>query len=72
VNEVREYLASPEGEHLRAILATGMIVSAPFVARLPWMRASRVGRLVGLAGGAALIIKAAEVIRDWDPRPSAS
>jgi hypothetical protein len=51
------------------MVATGLIVAAPFVSRLPMFRASRLGRLVGLAGGAALIVKAAELIREWEPRP---
>jgi hypothetical protein len=69
VEDARAFLASPEGERLRRIVATGLIVAAPFVSRLPVFRASRLGRLVGLAGGAAVIVKLANMIRDWEPRP---
>jgi hypothetical protein len=51
------------------MVATGLIVAAPFVSRLPVFRASRLGRLVGLTGGAAVIVKLAHLIRDWEPRP---
>jgi hypothetical protein len=52
------------------MVATGLIAAAPFVSRLPVFRASRLGRLVGLTGGAALIVKVAHLIRDWEPRPA--
>ena len=67
--DVKAYLASPDGRRLRDLVAKGIIVSAPMVARLPWMRVSRLGRFVGMAGGAALIVKLAEVVRDWEPYP---
>jgi hypothetical protein len=70
VEDVRAFLASPEGQRLRRVVATGLIAAAPLVSRLPVFRASRLGRLVGLAGGAALIVKVADVIRDWEPRPA--
>jgi hypothetical protein len=64
---VREYLASPRGRRMRARVATGLILSAPLIARFPVVKASRVGRVLGVAGGAALLVKLAELIRDWDP-----
>jgi hypothetical protein len=67
--DARAYLASPEGQRLRNMVATGLILAAPFVSRLPVFRASRLGRLVGLTGGAAVIVKVANMIRDWEPRP---
>lgn len=69
LGDARAFLASPEGQRLRNMLATGLIVAAPFVSRLPVFRASRLGRLVSLTGGAALIVKVAHLIRDWEPRP---
>jgi hypothetical protein len=36
--------------------------------RLPPVRKHPVGRLIAFAGGAAVLIKAAESIRDWEPR----
>lgn len=65
--EVKTYLATDEGRELRRKVAAGLMFSAPIIARLPVMKASKVGKLVGFAGGAALIVKAAEMIRDWEP-----
>jgi hypothetical protein len=70
VKDARAYLASPEGQRLRRIVAAGLIASAPFVSRLPAFRATRLGRLIGFAGGAAIIVKVADLIRDWEPRPA--
>ena len=67
VDAVVDYLDSAEGRRLRRFVAAGLIASAPLVARLPWMRATPLGRVIGLAGGAALIVKAGELIRDWEP-----
>ena len=67
--DVKTYLGSDEGRELRRKVAVGLMFTAPILAKLPVMRASKVGKLVGLAGGAALIVKAAEMIRDWDPVP---
>ena len=60
------FLDSPAGRRLRHTAATGLIISAPVIAQMPAMRASRIGRLVGAAGGAALIVRVAEAIRDWE------
>ena len=69
IGDIRSYLASPEGQRLRSRVASGLVIAAPVLARLPWMRASRLGRLVGMAGGAAIIVKLADLIRDWEPDP---
>jgi hypothetical protein len=69
LDDARAYLASPEGQRFRNMVATGLIVAAPFVSRLPVFRATLLGRLVGLTGGAAVIVKVANLIRDWEPRP---
>ena len=66
-NDVQDYLASDEGRRMRAKVAAGLMVAAPLIARLPVMRASKLGKLIGFAGGAALVVKAAEMIRDWEP-----
>lgn len=68
VDSVVDYLDSDEGRRLRRVAAAGLIAAAPFVSRLPWVRATPLGRLIGVAGGAALVVKAAELIRDWEPR----
>jgi hypothetical protein len=65
-DDVLEFLDSPAGRRLRRILATGLIVSVPIVTRIPGLRASPVGRLLTVTGGATLIVKLAEAIRDWE------
>ena len=67
VDEVRAYLASPEGQKLRRRAAQVLIIAAPLLARSKIFGRSKVGKLVGLLGGAALIVKLAEVLRDWEP-----
>ena len=67
LEDIKAYLASDEGRRVRRALATTMIVAAPVVTRLPLFRASMLGRLVGLAGGTALLVQAAKWIRDWEP-----
>ena len=69
VEDVKAYLGSPEGRELRRKTAAGLMLAAPVIARLPAIRATKLGKVVGFAGGAALIIKAAEMIRDWEPTP---
>jgi hypothetical protein len=75
VDELLAFLDSPSGRRLRKHLATGLIVSVPLVMRMPWLRRTPVGKLIELGGGAALLVKFAEMIRDWErdqasmPRP---
>jgi hypothetical protein len=64
--EVLAFLDSPGGRRLRRILATGMILSIPLLVRLPGLRRSPIGKLLELTGGAALVVKIAEMIRDWE------
>ena len=66
VEELLDFLDSPTGRRLRKRLATGLIVSVPLVMRLPGLRRSPVGKLVEVAGGAALVVKLAEMLRDWE------
>ena len=67
VRDARLYLASPQGKALRDNVARGLIAAAPVVAGAPLLRRSWVGRVLGLAGAAAIVVKAAEAIRDWEP-----
>lgn len=67
VTEFRRYLASPEGRQVRRRVAQVAIIGAPFLFRLKFIRAHPVGRLIGLVGGAALVVKMAETLRDWEP-----
>lgn len=69
IDEARVWLATPAGRQVRAIAARMLIVSAPLVLRHPFFK-TPIGRLVELAGGAALLVKVAELVRDWDPEPA--
>jgi hypothetical protein len=64
--EVLAFLDSPGGRRLRRILAAGMILSIPLLMRLPGLRRSPIGKLIEVTGGAALVVKLAEMIRDWE------
>jgi hypothetical protein len=64
--QVRGFLASPTGVLFRRYLAAGVIVTAPLLFRLPALRRHPLIRTLELIGGAALLVKAAEAIRDWD------
>ncbi|MBA3691730.1 MAG: hypothetical protein H0W82_10020 [Actinobacteria bacterium] len=66
VDEVLDFLDSPTGRRLRRTLATGLIVSAPLVSRVPGLRSTPIGRLLQVTGGTALVVKLAETIRDWE------
>lgn len=66
VDELLAFLDSPAGRRLRKHLATGLIVSVPLVMRLPWLKRTPIGKLIELGGGAALLVKLAELIRDWE------
>jgi len=66
LDELLAFLDSPTGRRLRRMLATGMIVSVPLVMRLPGLRRSPLGRAVELVGGTALVVRLAEIIRDWE------
>jgi hypothetical protein len=66
VDELLSFLDSPAGRRLRKHLATGLIVSVPLLMRLPWLKRTPVGKLIELGGGAAIVMKVAELIRDWE------
>ena len=67
IEDVRAYLASPEGQELRRRIAQVAVIAAPLLFRMRFFRASPVGRVLGLVGGAALLVKMAEALRDWEP-----
>ncbi len=67
LTELREFLASPEGQELRKRIAQVAIIAAPLLFRMRFFRSSPIGRVLGLVGGAALVVKLAEALRDWDP-----
>ena len=68
VTEFRRYMASPEGRELRRRVAQVAIIAAPLLFRFKFIRLNPVGRLIGLVGGAALLVKLAEALRDWEPQ----
>jgi len=68
VEQLQRFLASDAGRRLRTVVAAGLVLSAPVLFRLPVMRRHPLLRLLEMLGGAALIVKFAESLRDWDPR----
>lgn len=69
-DEARAWLASEQGRRYRAIAARALVLAAPAILRHPFFR-TPIGRLVEVAGGVALLAKVADLIRDWDPSPTA-
>jgi hypothetical protein len=66
LEEFLAFLDTPTGKRMRYMLATGLIVSVPFVMRIPGLRRSGLGRAIELVGGTALVVRLAEAIRDWE------
>jgi hypothetical protein len=64
--QARAFLASPAGARARRWLAAGVIVSAPLLFRMPVMKRHPLFRWLEALGGAALVIKAIEALRDWE------
>jgi len=69
-DEALRFLVSPAGERWRHRAAWLLIVALPVVFRVPRLRRHWAIRLLELAGGATVLVKLGEAIRDW--RPSAS
>ena len=67
VDEIEAFLASSAGRRLRRVLATGIVLSVPLLFRIPGLRRYPLLRWLELVGGAALIVKLAEALRDWEP-----
>jgi hypothetical protein len=66
LDEFMAFLDSPTGRRMRYMVATGMIISVPFVMRIPGLRRSGIGRVIELVGGTALVVRLAEAVRDWE------
>ena len=64
--EVKRFLASPAGRRFRGVLAAGIIITAPAIFRIPGLRRYPLIRTLELIGGAALIVRFAEALRDWE------
>jgi hypothetical protein len=67
VQDVEDFLDSPAGRRARRILAATAIVTAPLLFRIPGLKRYPLLRALELAGGAALLVKFAEALRDWEP-----
>ena|SRR5436190_6561452 len=70
VEQTRAWLATENGRRFRQIAARALLVATPLLFRHRFFRYTWTGRIVELAGGAALLIKLAEAIRDWEPEPT--
>jgi hypothetical protein len=64
---MRVWLATPQGTRFRQLFARALILGSPFIFRIRLLKAHPLGRLIEFAGGAAVLIKLAEIIRDWEP-----
>lgn len=66
IDDAQAWLASPTGRRFRAAAARGLLLAAPLILRHPFFK-TPLGRVVELAGAAALVTRVAEGIRDWEP-----
>jgi len=64
--EVSRFLATPAGKRMRGVLAGAIILTAPAVFRIPGLRRYPLIRALEFLGGAALIVRFAEALRDWE------
>jgi hypothetical protein len=64
--EVMRFLSSPTGRRFRTWLAAGIILTAPAFFRIPGLRRYPLIRALELVGGAALLVRFAEALRDWE------
>ena len=67
-DETLVFFASPAGIRMRAILAGGLVLATPVILKHPFFR-TPVGRVIQIGGAAALLAKAADALRDWEPPP---
>jgi hypothetical protein len=67
-DSVREFLATDRGRRFRRQVATVLIVAAPVISELPVIRRHPIARVLRAAGVAALVVKGAEWLRDWEPQ----
>jgi hypothetical protein len=65
-SQARAFLHTPAGRKFRRYLAGGLILTAPLIFRIPLLRRSPLIRALEAIGGAALIVKLAEALRDWE------
>ncbi|GAC1410434.1 MAG: hypothetical protein NVSMB57_04200 [Actinomycetota bacterium] len=63
-------MRTEEGERARKRVAGALITAAPVIAFVAGRRRPVIGRLLGSAGAATLLVKLGEKIRDWEPPPA--
>lgn len=66
IDQTVEFLGSPTGKTVRSMVATGLVLATPVILRHPFFR-TPFGRVIQVAGAAALIARGAEIIREWEP-----
>jgi hypothetical protein len=64
--EITRFLSSPAGRRMRGVLAGAIILTAPAIFRIPVLRRHPLIRALEFLGGAALVVRFAEVLRDWE------
>ena len=67
VEQFRAYMRTEEGEKVRKRVAGVLITAAPVIAYVAGRRRPVIGRLLGSAGAATILVKIGEKIRDWEP-----
>ena len=67
VRAIEDFLDSPAGRRMRNMIAGAAIVGAPLLFRLPILKRYPLLRALELLGGAAIVVKFAEALRDWEP-----
>jgi hypothetical protein len=67
IDQLRHYLATPAGRRMQRAVGLAFIVGSPLIFRLPGLRRHWAMRALELAGGAVLLVKLGELIRDWEP-----
>ncbi|HET9250457.1 MAG TPA: hypothetical protein VFP13_11065 [Actinomycetota bacterium] len=70
-DQTRVFLASPAGRRIRSLTAGGILLATPMILRHPFFK-TPLGRAIEIGGAAALISRAASLIRDWEPAPEAA
>ena len=68
--EAIRFLASPAGEQWRRRAAWVMVVALPLAFKIPVLRRHWALRFLELVGGAAILVKLGQAVRDWEPEPA--
>ena len=65
--EALRFLASPAGQRWRRRTAWLLVVALPLAFRVPVLRRHWALRFLELAGGAGILVKLGQAVRDWEP-----